>query len=77
MSWESDLPHVPPRTPLTGTQREQFSQKVVTAYCERRYSIREISEETGRSYGAIHRLLKDAGVELRGRGGGPRKRARR
>jgi predicted transcriptional regulator len=34
--------------------------------------IRAIAEQTGRSYGAIHRMLSDAGVTFRARGGATR-----
>jgi predicted transcriptional regulator len=40
-------------------------------------SIRELAASTGRSYGFVHRLLSEAGVELRGRGGATRDRASR
>lgn len=37
-------------------------------------SIRELSEEYARSYGAVHKMLREAGVKLRLRGGeAPRK----
>ncbi|MFR9792927.1 helix-turn-helix domain-containing protein [Streptomyces sp. MB22_4] len=43
------------------------------AWLRKRYaegaSIREIAEETGRSYGFVRKALFDAGVTLRGRGG--------
>ena len=32
-------------------------------------SIRAIADDTGRSYGWVHGLLRSQGVELRGRGG--------
>jgi predicted transcriptional regulator len=32
-------------------------------------SIRELTEEVGRSYGFVHRVLLEAGTTLRGRGG--------
>lgn len=35
-------------------------------------SIRAIAEETGRSYGWVHRLLGESGVIFRQRGGKPR-----
>jgi predicted transcriptional regulator len=34
--------------------------------------IRAIAEQTGRSYRAIHRMLSDAGVTFRARGGATR-----
>jgi helix-turn-helix protein len=38
-------------------------------------SIRSLAASTGRSYGFIHRLLREAGVELRRRGGATRSHA--
>jgi Helix-turn-helix domain len=35
-------------------------------------SIRSLAASTGRSYGFVHRLLREAGVELRRRGGATR-----
>ncbi len=35
-------------------------------------SIRALAEETGRSYGFVHRMLSESGVTLRGRGGATR-----
>jgi predicted transcriptional regulator len=32
-------------------------------------SIRQLAQQNGRGYGTIHRLLTEAGVTLRGRGG--------
>lgn len=40
-------------------------------------SIRALARRTGRSYGTVHRLLSEAGVTLRGRGGDQRSAARR
>jgi hypothetical protein len=37
-------------------------------------SIRQLAEQTGRSYGFVHRPLVDADVTLRGRGGYNRKK---
>ncbi|MFF7858628.1 helix-turn-helix domain-containing protein [Streptomyces sp. NPDC007904] len=36
-------------------------------------SIRALAEETGRSYGGVHRLLEGAGATFRSRGGAPRR----
>jgi hypothetical protein len=33
-------------------------------------SIRNIATEAGRSYGAVHQLIREAGADIRGRGGG-------
>ena len=51
---------------LTGEEASQFATDVVKAY--ETASIRRICEETGRSYGAIHRLLSSSGVTMRSRG---------
>jgi hypothetical protein len=40
-------------------------------------SIRSLAASTGRSYGFVHRLLTESGVELRQRGGATRSRAAR
>lgn len=38
-------------------------------------SIRAIADECGRSYGFVHRMLTESGVELRSRGGATRGKA--
>ncbi|MFK0047863.1 helix-turn-helix domain-containing protein [Streptomyces sp. NPDC090741] len=64
------LPRIPKGKRLTGDARTAFVRAVVAAYMdERQGSIRQITQETGRAYGTIHRLLTDANVPLRGRGG--------
>jgi transposase len=62
-------------TRVTGEAREQLIRDVVARY-ESGASIREIAEEFGRSYGLVHNVLKESGVQLRGRGGATRLRAR-
>jgi DNA-directed RNA polymerase specialized sigma24 family protein len=52
---------------LTGEDRLKMTDRVAKLYA-RGQSIREISVETGRSYGAVHTLLREAGVTLRPRG---------
>lgn len=58
-------------TRITGEEREQLMLS-----CVRRYrageSIRSLAADTGRSYGFIQGLLKEAGVPLRPRGGATR-----
>ena len=53
------------------------SRAELAAELKRRYdsgeSIRQLAAATGRSYGFVHRLLGEAGAELRGRGGATRK----
>jgi hypothetical protein len=51
---------------LKGEEAAQFAADVVRAYTVA--SIRRICDETGRSYGAIHRLLSTSGVAMRSRG---------
>lgn len=60
---------------ITGDQRSSLG-----AAFEERYaggeSIRSIAQDTGRSYGFVHGVLKESGASLRGRGGatrGPRR----
>ncbi|MYT23673.1 transcriptional regulator [Streptomyces sp. SID7760] len=63
-----DLPVIEPGKKLTGAEREKFTKKVVAAYRTpgRRVTIREICEATGRSYGAIHSVLSEAGATRHG-----------
>ena len=53
------------RSKLSGTLQKQYSGGA---------SIRELAAQTGRSYGFVHRILKESGVNLRGRGGNTRKK---
>jgi DNA-directed RNA polymerase specialized sigma24 family protein len=53
---------------VTGSEREKLSTELLKRY-QRGQSIREICAETGYSIGRVRRLLVDAGVEFRGRGG--------
>ncbi|MFJ9207476.1 helix-turn-helix domain-containing protein [Streptomyces sp. NPDC102264] len=61
---------------VNGLEREEAAEKFKDWYLKDRLSIREIGEKTGRSYGFVHRMLSEAGVVLRGRGG-DRRSARR
>jgi predicted transcriptional regulator len=61
---------------VTGQERADLARSLEAQY-RAGASIRELSESTGRSYGFIHRMLTDAGVPLRGRGGATRARASR
>ncbi|WTP99632.1 helix-turn-helix domain-containing protein [Streptomyces anulatus] len=51
---------------LTGAKAKRFTKDVIDAY--ETMSIRAICQQTGRSYGAIHRLLKINKVTMRPRG---------
>jgi hypothetical protein len=57
---------------ITGSARSSLASDVRRRY-EAGESIRALAEETGRSYGFIHRLLVDEQVPLRARGGATRR----
>ncbi|WP_205857015.1 helix-turn-helix domain-containing protein [Phytoactinopolyspora endophytica] len=61
---------------ISGGVRDKLATDLKKQY-ESGKSIRELASETGRSYGFIHRLLSEAGVTLRGRGGATRGKARK
>ena len=56
---------------ITGAARDKLGSQLVKKY-EKGSSIRALAEETGRSYGFIHRVLSESGVTLRSRGGATR-----
>jgi predicted transcriptional regulator len=60
---------------IAGVERERLTSTLRTQY-EAGASLRELAEETGRSYGFVHRILTDAGVTLRGRGGATQRNKR-
>jgi predicted transcriptional regulator len=53
---------------ITGADRDKLGADLKRKY-EKGASIRALAEATGRSYGFVHRLLSETGVQLRGRGG--------
>lgn len=55
---------------ITGDERDQLKTLLRRKY-ERGASIRMLAEQTGRSYGFVHRILSESGP-LRGRGGNTR-----
>lgn len=57
---------------ITGNERGALSDALRREY-EQGRSIRDLAADTGRSYGFIHRVLKESGATLRGRGGSNRK----
>jgi hypothetical protein len=59
-------------TRVTGTDRSKLAADLKSRY-DAGESIRSLATSTGRSYGFIHRILTETGVELRGRGGATRK----
>jgi predicted transcriptional regulator len=56
---------------VTGPAREKLASDLKKKY-EGGSSIRALAESTGRSYGFVHRMLTESGVQLRGRGGATR-----
>ena len=64
-----------PNRQVRGEERRELTGRVTAAY-EKGQSIRDIASTIGRSYGFVHRLLAEAGVDFRTRGGA-RKGARK
>jgi hypothetical protein len=56
---------------ITGAQRTTLASQYARRYAAGE-SIRKIADDAGRSFGFVHGVLKEAGVELRGRGGATR-----
>jgi hypothetical protein len=59
-------------TRVTGADRSKLAADLKNRY-DAGESIRSLASSTGRSYGFIHRILTENGVNLRGRGGATRK----
>lgn len=57
---------------IVGAERDKLAGDLRKKY-EKGESIRSLAASTGRSYGFVHRVLSDSGVNLRGRGGATRK----
>ncbi|MFF3501689.1 helix-turn-helix domain-containing protein [Streptomyces sp. NPDC003247] len=53
---------------ITGAAREELAREMKKQYADG-LSIRAIAEAHGRSYGFVHRVLTEADVPLRSRGG--------
>jgi hypothetical protein len=60
---------------VSGSERDKLTADLKKKYAAGA-SIRELAAQTGRSYGFVHRLLSDADVTLRGRGGATRGKKR-
>lgn len=56
---------------VTGIDRTRLAEELKIRY-DAGESIRSLAASTGRSYGFVHRLLRESGVALRRRGGGIR-----
>lgn len=61
---------------ISSAERQTLSEDLTREYLAGA-SIRELAELSGKSYGFVHRLLCEAEVPLRGRGGATRNRAAR
>ena len=59
---------IPKRQRVKGERRDKLGEELATKYNEGA-SVRALAEATGRSYGFVHRLLAENGVEFRSRGG--------
>ncbi len=53
--------------------RDELLAELRNAY-ERGASIRTLAASTGRSYGAVHSMLRESGTTMRSRGGPNRRR---
>src|SRR4051794_18557152 len=56
---------------ITGEQRMELGDQLARRYAAGE-SIRALAEDTGRSFGFVHGLVKESGAHLRGRGGATR-----
>ncbi|MFD7080728.1 helix-turn-helix domain-containing protein [Streptomyces sp. NPDC059918] len=59
---------LPGKQHLLGPERARFAAELKKAYLNGT-SIRSLAEQTGRSFGWVHRMLDEAGVVFRPRGG--------
>jgi hypothetical protein len=58
---------------ITGTEREKLASELRKQY-DAGASIRALAAASGRSYGFVHRILTESGVNMRSRGGATRGR---
>lgn len=58
---------------VVGSERQSLSKDLVKRYMSGE-SIRALAASTGRSYGFVHRVLTESGVQLRQRGGARRRK---
>src|SRR5690349_25112366 len=58
---------------IVGSERQSLAKDLVRRYMSGE-SIRALAVSTGRSYGFVHRILTESGVQLRQRGGARRRR---
>lgn len=60
---------------VTGADRTKVAGELKKSYAKGA-TIRELAKDSGRSYGFVHRVLSESGVELRRRGGNTRARGK-
>jgi hypothetical protein len=60
---------------ITGADRTKLAADLKKKYSSG-MSIRALAAETNRSYGFVHRILTESEVDLRGRGGATRGKAK-
>jgi hypothetical protein len=58
---------------IVGAERQTLAKDLVKRYTNGE-SIRALAASTGRSYGFVHRVLPESGVQLRQRGGARRRK---
>ena len=58
---------------IVGSERQTLARDLVKRYADGE-SIRALATSTGRSYGFVHRVLTESGVQLRQRGGARRRK---
>lgn len=58
---------------VTGGDRDKLTVSLRKKY-DGGASIRDLADQTGRSYGFVHRILSESGATLRGRGGATRRK---
>ena len=61
-------------TRITGEGRRDLAGSLVERY-KRGESIRSMAQDIGRSYGFVHGVLTESGVQMRSRGGATRGKA--
>lgn len=69
------LPKIEKGVPITGKDRDEWGAALKQKYEDDGATIRELAESTGRSFGWMHKLLREAGTSIRGQGGDQRSSA--
>jgi len=65
---EADTTTLEKNRRIVGDERRRVATDLTKRYA-RGESIRSLAAATGRSYGFVHRVLRESGVQLRARGG--------